>query len=64
MPKFTLNPAPTFKAKVDIPVPGGKVEKVEFTFRHRTREEFQRWLEDIDGKDGHVVVLMAGSEPM
>ena len=61
MAKFTLNPAPTFKAKVDIPVPGGKVEKVEFTFRHRTREEFQRWLEDIDGKDGHVVVLEAAS---
>lgn len=57
MAKFTLNPAPTFKAKVDIPVPGGRTEKVEFTFRHRTREEFVRWLEESDSKEPHVLIL-------
>ena len=36
---FVLDPAPTFKAKVEIPVHGGNVVPVEFTFIHKTRDE-------------------------
>ena len=46
-PKFTLAVAPTFKAKVLIPVPGKAAEPVEFTFKGRTRDEFDKFLEGI-----------------
>lgn len=38
--KFKLDPNPTFKAKVAIPVPGGKAEPVEFEFRYFTKDEY------------------------
>lgn len=38
--KFKLAVEPTFKAKVSIPVPGGKAEPVEFTFKYLTRDEY------------------------
>lgn len=41
--KLTLVPAPTFTAKVMVPVPGQGDVPVEFTFKHRTREEMQRF---------------------
>jgi hypothetical protein len=59
MAKFALKPSPTFKAKVEVPVPGAKAAQVEFTFRHRTREELASWLEAIEGKTGKEVVLEA-----
>ena len=43
--KLKLNPEPTFKAKVGIPVPGGKPVEVGFTFKHRTREDLLAWIE-------------------
>lgn len=42
MAKIKLIPDPTFKAPVPVPVPGGGVVSVEFTFKHRTRDEMQR----------------------
>jgi len=45
MAKFKLNPDPTFKAKVAIPVPGSAPAKVEFTFKHKTREQLKEWVE-------------------
>ncbi len=38
--KFTLEPNPTFKALVKVPVPGVGPQAVEFTFKHRNREAF------------------------
>lgn len=38
--KFKLAVEPTFKAKVSIPVPGGKAEPVEFTFNYFTRDDY------------------------
>lgn len=50
MPKLTLNPSPTFKAKVDIHVPGVGNAPVEFTFKHRTKPELDKWLADVAAK--------------
>jgi hypothetical protein len=44
-PKFSLNPNPVFKAPVLIPVAGGKSVNIEFTFKHRTRDEFKKFSE-------------------
>lgn len=47
-----LDADPTFKAKVGIPVPGRGTVDVEFTFKHRTRDEFTEFLDqkkDIPG---------------
>lgn len=48
--KFKLDPNPTFKAKVSIPVPGGKAEPVEFTFKHFTRDEYVALFTGEDGE--------------
>ncbi len=48
MAKLQLKPNPTFRAKVAIPVPGGEPVEVEFTFRHRTRDDLQKFIDDGD----------------
>jgi hypothetical protein len=40
MSKFKLDPNPTFKAKVDIPVHGGSTAPVEFVFKHVTKDRY------------------------
>jgi hypothetical protein len=47
MAKLKLTPDPTFKAKVGIPVPGQDSADVEFTFKHRTRDETMAWLKEV-----------------
>lgn len=44
MAKLKLVAAPTFKAKVGIPVAGGKAVDVEFVFRHRTKSELDEFI--------------------
>ncbi len=51
MTKLKLAAEPTFKAKVAIPVPGGESADVEFTFKHRTRDQVVEWLEKRDTSD-------------
>lgn len=64
--KLNLTPDPTFKAKVSIPVPGGRAADVEFTFRHRTKDAFTEFMkanensDDLDVISGHEVA--AGEE--
>lgn len=36
---FVLQPAPTFEATVQIPVPGGESRPLVLIFKHKTREE-------------------------
>lgn len=57
MAKLSLTAAPTFKAKVGIPVPGARPAEVEFTFKHKTRDEIDAWI-DVrkDGKDEEALV--------
>lgn len=50
MAKLSLKAKPTFRAKVGIPVAGGNPAQVEFTFKHRTKTE----LEKFTGSRGGV----------
>ena len=50
MAKIRLNPDPTFKTKVSIPVPGASPAPVEFTFKHRTREAIVAWMDEVKDK--------------
>ncbi len=56
-PKFTLTAAPTFKAKVAIPIPGAKAEEVEFTFKGRTRDAFKDFVESLKDRDDAEVIM-------
>lgn len=47
MSSFTLDPKPTFKMKVDIPVPGDSFVPVEFTFKYRNRTELKKLTDTI-----------------
>src|SRR5512133_454055 len=43
---FKINPAPTFRAKVALTVPGAETAAVvEFEFRHKSRSAFVAWWE-------------------
>lgn len=56
MAKLRLNPEPTFKAKVGIPVPGAAPAPVLFTFKHRTRDEAAAWLQLHENSESSAVV--------
>ena len=56
-PKFSLTASPTFKVKVSIPVAGGKPVDVEFTFKHRTREAFKKFIESLTDREDVEVIL-------
>jgi hypothetical protein len=51
MARLKLNPEPTFKAKVGIPVPGSRPAEVEFTFKHKTRSQVLEWLKAREDDD-------------
>ena len=60
MSKIKLEAEPTFKAKVNIPIPGGDPAPVEFTFKHRTRDAVLAWMDEIKGeKDSDAILTMA-----
>lgn len=66
MSRLKLNPEPTFKLKVGIPVPGKGEIPVEFTFRHRTREQLTEMAKaiskeaaDIDDGENAIAALLA-----
>ncbi len=44
MARLALNAAPTFTAKVGIPVAGAEPVPVAFTFRHRTRSALDEFI--------------------
>lgn len=55
--KFSLNPNPTFKADVDIPVPGGDTATINFTFKHKARDDFKAFLESLADRDDVSIIL-------
>jgi hypothetical protein len=55
--KFSLNANPTFKSKVEIPVPGDKSATVEFVFKGRTRTAFKDFIDGLKDRED-VDVLM------
>lgn len=62
MAKLKLQPDPTFKAKVAIPVAGSSTVDVEFTFRHRARDELQTFIESsAEREDADTIMEMASA---
>jgi hypothetical protein len=60
MAKLKLNPDPTFKSQVGIPVAGGDAVEVEFTFKHRTRDEMDAFLKAAtELRDAGLIMEMA-----
>lgn len=62
MAKLSLTANPTFKAKVGIPVPGAKPVEVEFTFKHKNRDQIKAWsaaAEDSDRTNGDGILDIA-----
>lgn len=58
MASFSLIPDPTFKAKVDIPVPGKKPQKIEFTFKWRDADDFKAFIESLGNHDSDTDAVM------
>lgn len=55
--KFSLSVSPTFKRDVSIPVPGDRAANVNFTFKHKTRDELRSFVEGLEGREDLDVVL-------
>lgn len=58
MAAFSLVPDPTFKAKVDIPVPGKKPQKIEFTFKWRDADDFKTFMEGLGNYDSDTDAVL------
>ncbi|MBW7903027.1 MAG: hypothetical protein H3C26_16210 [Rhodocyclaceae bacterium] len=58
MAQFSLTPDPTFTATVEIPVPGKKPAKIDFTFKHRDREQFGQWFDALRDNESDVDVVL------
>lgn len=50
MAKLSITASPSFKAKVGIPVAGGADVDVEFTFKHRTKKQYDEFLKNLGEK--------------
>lgn len=61
MAKLKLNPDPTFRAKVTIPVPGSADVPVEFEFKHRTRDEMDAFLKKAPELQDAALILEIAS---
>lgn len=55
--KITLEREPTFSSVVSIPVPGGNVGEVVFTFVGRDRDEFKVFVDNLPGKSDLDVIM-------
>lgn len=60
-PKFSLTAKPTFPATVAIPVPGAEAEEIKFTFKGRTRDEFKKFMDGLEGRNNVDVILDVAS---
>jgi hypothetical protein len=59
MAKLTLKAAPTFRAKVGIPMAGGASVDVMFTFKHRTKTELIEFVTTrVDKSDEETFLEM------
>lgn len=48
---FALNPNPTFKFDVSIPMPGGKVGKITFVFKHKGRKDLKAFFDSLSNTE-------------
>lgn len=56
--EFSLTPAPTFRASVDIPRPGADPAKLSFVFHHKDQDQLQEWLASASGAKSDAAWLM------
>lgn len=61
MAKFKLQPDPTFKRRVSIPVPGdAKAGDIEFTFKFRSRDSLSEFYRSVSaGEIPRVDAILA-----
>jgi hypothetical protein len=57
MAKLKLQPDPTFKATVLIPAAGMPDVSLEFTFKHRTRDQLRKFVEESAERDDADTIL-------
>lgn len=55
--KFVLTAAPTFKAKVLIPVPGAAATPIEFTFKGRTKDQLKTLVDSMRDREDLELVM-------
>lgn len=48
---FALQPKPTFKASVTIPIPGGDEAKLKFVFKHKGRKALKEFFNSLGEGD-------------
>ena len=58
MASFSLVPDPTFKAKVEIPIPGKKAQKIEFTFKWRDSDDFKAFMDSLGNHEHDTDAVM------
>lgn len=56
--RFKLQPDPTFRKKVELPVPGGSTAPVEFVFKYRDRTELKAFLDGPERSDTDAILEM------
>ena len=56
MAKLKLNPDPTFRKGVEVPVPGGSAE-INCEFKYRDRDEVEAWWTKNENASAAEVVL-------
>ncbi len=55
--KLKLVANPTFTGMVSIPVAGADPVEVQFTFKHKTRDDYKAFLESTDKKGDAKMIL-------
>jgi len=48
---FKLNPNPTFKATITIPMPDAEDGKITFEFKHKGRKALQAFVDSLNSAD-------------
>lgn len=61
MAKITLNPDPTFSAKVEIHVPGKEPAEIEFVFKYRDKDELKEFAEAMATMGDADIILNLAS---
>lgn len=61
---FKINPSPTFRTEVEIPVPGSEPEKLPITFKHKKLKEIKKMIDEVeknnaDGKSEKNIDILA-----
>jgi hypothetical protein len=60
--KLKLKADPTFKATVGIPIAGGEPAPVLFTFKHRTKDEHEKFVTEESPKMSDLELVLAVAE--